>query len=142
MTTLEDVIDELRQRLDDVQASNYRFRSEIHDLVNVAGTLRVSRDELKDELSECQDNYKEMCEEAKETAAAELEQLRAMAKQVGEENTNLVNTIHALRAELDEMREALDEARRILRKHTDLLSWVGYDDEAAAVLTKYPGGEK
>jgi hypothetical protein len=37
---------------------------------------------------------------------------------------------------------ALDEARRILRKHTDLLSWVGYDDEAARWLSANQEVEK
>jgi uncharacterized coiled-coil DUF342 family protein len=94
MTTSEDVIDELRTQLDDAKDANYRFRSEIHGLVNAAGTLRVSRDELKDELSECQDNYKEMREEAKEMRDANFRQ----------------------RADLVRLRIELDEARKILHR--------------------------
>jgi hypothetical protein len=47
-------------------------------------------------------------------AAAELTELKAMAKQVGEENTNLINTIHAQRVELDETRSVINEALDLL----------------------------
>ena len=72
-------VDELKEELEDVRQSNYRFRSEIHDLVNVAATLRVSRDNLLDDLKECQDNYAEMREEARQSA---------------DENFRLVSELH------------------------------------------------
>jgi chromosome segregation ATPase len=88
-----ETIDELRTELEDRQDANYRFRSEIHDLVNAAGTLRDERDKLKDELSECQDNYKEMREEAKQE-----------------------EVVYQERADLVRLRIELDEARKILHR--------------------------
>ena len=148
MTTSEDVIDELRTQLDDVKDANYRFRSEIHDLVNAAGTLRVSRDELKDELNECQDNYKEMQEEAKQMGDENFRLRTRLGLLVDRCNhlrhDPLAEVVYQERADLVRLRTALDDARSVITnvalagdRHDQLRKWVFYAF-AKSWLLKYP----
>ena len=52
-------------------------------------------------------------------AGMELTELRAMLKQVGEENTNLVNTIHAQRDDLSECKDNYAEMREEAKQSAD-----------------------
>ena len=74
-------------------------------------------------------------------AADELKELKAMAKQVGEENTNLINTIHAQRVELDETRSVINEALDLLETPEAMQGRISQAyRKLVVVFRKYPEG--